>query len=220
MLQPGTTNSLVAVVTAAVDQLMDRMHAQEKAKAIADDENLEKAVLPPKRMILDRFLAATRLQMSQVQNRSAVLSAELDIEGVLSWFYAVAISSDKAATAKLWDGVTWSNLVMDKTGAFDVRQPWHVRELFKAMQRDSFGSRQGPEWCDIADIRAACAALPVASHTPADFVAGVLYLVLRRAIRKGEGTVYAPEPHNGPLDSTDRIFNIHVSCHRQTVQHA
>ena len=128
LLHPGATNTsgIVHAVASAVQMMFDRLHAEERAKARAmAEDNAEPPEDPPKRQLLagGGSLAATGLQMSLRQNRSAALSVEPEIDQVLAWF-TVDSSIDRGAPAKLWDGSTWHRPVMDKTRAFTVPHPW------------------------------------------------------------------------------------------------
>ena len=174
-------------------------------------------------------LAATGLQMSLQQNRGACLSVEPELEQVLSWFTADS-TMDRAAPSKLWDGVTWHRPVMDKSRAFTVEDPWygflcggHVIDLYKAMQADSFGLRQRvtacfgpPTWMELDDIRQACAALPTASQKPEDYVAGLLFPLLRWSVKDTAGSVYTPCADDGAAGLVDGNFNAHVSMQKET----
>jgi hypothetical protein len=165
--------------------------------------------------------------MSLQQNRGACLSVEPELSQVLSWFSADS-TIDGAAPAKLWDGVTWHRPVMDKTRAFTVCEPWwgflcgaHVMDLYRATLADHFGLRQRvtacygpPPWMTLQQIRNACALLPTASHKPEDYVAGLIFPLLRRSVKVGVGTVYSPCPDDGAGDLVDKNFDAHVSMQK------
>jgi hypothetical protein len=215
LLHPGATNSsgVIALVARTVEKLMTRLHADEKREAEENTPADEATTYPPKRHLLagGGSLAATGLQMSQGQNRSAALAVEPEVDGVLSWFRQEGSSCDKGAPGKLWDNVNWSRPVMDKTRAYDVIAPWfgfisagHIPELFTSCAKDDFGLRQRltksfgvPAWCSVAELRAACEALPVRSKEPSDFLCALLYPVLRWALAQPNGTEYTADPEDG-----------------------
>ena len=92
-------------------------------------------------------LAASGLQMSLKQNRSAALSVEPEIDQVLAWF-TVDSSIDRGAPAKLWDGSTWHRPVMEKTRAFTIPS---CGEIFGWAFGWPFGLLIGPLdfWLDL-----------------------------------------------------------------------
>lgn len=92
---------------------------------------------------------------------------------------------------------------MDKTRAFTIDRPWysilaagHVPEVFNATQRDAFGLRgrlticvPHPKFQTLEEVVAACNELCVPSHTPADFLASLLYPVLEDSLKHAEGDI-------------------------------
>lgn len=90
---------------------------------------------------------------------------------------------------------------MDKTRAFTIDRPWysilaagHVPEVFNATCRDAFGLRgrlticvPHPKFQTLEEVVAACNELCVPSHTPADFLAALLYPVLEDSLKHAEG---------------------------------
>eukprot|EP00959_Pyramimonas_sp_CCMP1952_P203650 4258412-Pyramimonas_sp.AAC.1 len=161
LLHPGATNtsSVIKVVSKAAALLTDLIFQKEDAevKEQARRDNQEedptaqvKYTHPPRRQLLagGGSAAATGMQMSCSQNRSAALSAEPEVDQILSWFSAEG-GIDGGVVAKLWDGLTWHRPVMEKRRAFEVKDPWwgliaggHVPELHKAIVNDHFGFRQ------------------------------------------------------------------------------
>ena len=235
LLQPGSTNSsgVTRVVSEALRLMFARQWKDELAQhdevVAALPENAEEPPAPPRRQLLagGGSLAATGLQMSLAQNRSAALCVEPEVDQLLAWFTAEA-SIDRAAPAKLWDGATWLRPVMDKSRAFEVVNPWfgvlcggHVPEVFRATQRDTFGLRQRvtavfghPLWLSISDIRAACNQLPVPSRKPEDFLAGLCFPALRWSVKR-QGMVFKPSEADGACELADRQFNQHMECQRE-----
>ncbi|CAK0883527.1 unnamed protein product, partial [Prorocentrum cordatum] len=124
------------------------------------------------------------------------------VDTIAQWF-SNENSVDAGALAKRWDGRVWNRGVMDKARAFCILRPWlsiatagHCPEIFKAMLTDKMGSRQRltvafprPTWRTIAQIRGACARLPVPSHTPEDYLAALLCPVLQNSLKRG-GAAY------------------------------
>ena len=120
--------------------------------------------------------------------------AEPDLNVVVQWFNNEQ-SVDAGAPAKLWDGRVWARPVLDKSRAFTIEHPWlsilaagHVPEIFKATVNDRIGMRHrltvafpSPTWRTIAQVRAACALLPVPTHAPDDYVAALLYPVFKNS---------------------------------------
>ena len=210
LLHPGSTNSS-GVVGCIADSLMklcqrdfkDRDRAA-RAEAEARTGNLSTYQEPHHRDLLagGGSLAATGIQMAKEGNRGAALVAEPELDNIVQWF-TNEVSVDAGAPAKLWDGRVWARGIAEKTRAFTIPRPWmsvlaggHVPELYKAMLVDKLGLRQRlavsfpePTWRTIAQIRKACQDLPVPSHTPEDYVAALLYPVLKSSLRRG-GVVY------------------------------
>lgn len=242
LLHPGATNSsgVIRVISMAVEKMFERlwrfeMQEAEKTHAAAVEAAGEEAEaipdlqLPPKRQLLagGGSLAATGLQMSLGQNRSACLSAEPELDQVLSWFTAEA-SIDKGAPAKLWDGVTWHRPVMDKSRAFSVPSPWygficggHIPELFNATLQDTFGLRRRltvcfghPTWMELSAIREACGRLPVASNKPDDFVAGLLFPIVRWSVKEASGAIYRATTDDGADKLVEANFNEHTAMQK------
>lgn len=204
LLQPGASNSsgAIKVQASSIEIMFTTLHRDEINKAKRDAEmagSEPPAELPPKRVLLagGGSLAATGMQMSQPQNRSAALTVEPELEQLLSWFTAES-SIDKGAPAKLWDNATWHRPVMEKSRAFSVYSPWfgsccagHVPELFRATKDDVFGLRDRctisygePRWMPIEEIRQACYDLPVDDNKPETFLAGLAYPVLRDSVNR------------------------------------
>ena len=137
-------------------------------------------------------VAACGLQMSAERNRSAALSIEPEIDVFLSWIQQET-TVDAAVAGKLWDGVTWHRPVMNGSNAFTVPDCFfsmcnagHVPDLYdQLLHGDAFGLRQRltvlfawPTFDDdnlLNRIKRGCAALPVPSKDPSDFIAALLF---------------------------------------------
>ena len=168
--------------------------------------------------------------MSQSQIRSACLSAEPELDQILGWFTAEA-SIDKGAPAKLWDGRTWHRSVLEKSRAFSIPCPWlsllcagHIPEVFKATVKDAFGLRQRltvafdrPSWLSINQIRTACMKLPVASHTPEDYLAGLLYPIFANSVKRPGGKVFKPATADGAAKAVDEKFDTHMELQQASL---
>jgi hypothetical protein len=241
LLHPGATNSsgVVSTVAKAVQKILQRLHEHEKKRAqdahnrlvqeLPEGEDPPELVLPPQRQLLagGGSLAAMGMQMSMMQNRGAALSVEPEVDQILTWFQMDS-STDKGAPGKLWDNATWHRPVMDRSKAFTVENPWygfiaggHVEELAKATAHDSFGLRQriltsfgSPEWATLQDIRVACEDLPVQSHVPEDYIAGLLFPVIRWAVSQSSGTEYEADREDGARDTCESNFDEHVEHQR------
>ena len=187
---------------------------------------------PPRRQILagGGSAAATGMQMSCRQNRSAALSAEPEVDQILSWFSAEG-GIDSGVVAKLWDGLTWHRPVMEKRRAFEVEDPWwgfiaggYVPELHKATLNDHFGLRQRitvcygePPWrpSTLASIRAACTALPVSTGKPHMFVAHLLWPLFRSSIVDGPIVRKPPDGEGGSFNVVERNFDAHCDMQEE-----
>ena len=232
LLHPGATNTsgVVKLVVETVQMLMARLeeHENAEAKQAADAEGQD-IVHPPRRQLLagGGSLAATGMQMSQKQNRSAALCAEPEIGQLLQWFSCDS-GIDAGAIAKLWDSVAWERPVMDKHRAFSVPAPWlstitggHIPETFRATKKDVFGFRQRvtalfgePLWLSMAETRKNCALLPIPSHRPAEFLAALLLPVLLWSVKQ-EKLVYHACEEDGAREYSDANFDGHLSCQRE-----
>ena len=239
MVHPGATNSsgVIQVTSRAAEQMFARLNKIERARAEEDavaafdiDGKDHKPHYPPAREILagGGSLAATGMQMSMGQNRSAAFSVEPEIEQVLMWFTAES-SIDRGATAKLWDSVTWHRPVMEKRRAFTVPNPWygflcggHIPELYRACFNDVFGIRQRvtasfgePQFKSIKDLRLACDRLPVASKRPRDFLAGLMFPLLRWNIGLEQPMVYTVSEGSEAQQAVDKNFDAHMALQRE-----
>ena len=238
LLHPGATNSsgVIGVVTKGINKLLEKLHRHESDAArsawdaLPEGERPEKYERPPRRQVLagGGSLAANGIQASQGQNRDAILSAECEIEGVLSWF-SNEMGVDKGAPGKLWDGEVWHRPAMDKSRAFSVLSPWfgiiaggHVPEMFKATQADSFGLRERltvsfaePQWKTMRELRAACAKLPVESQRPQDFVASLFFPVAAWSVGRKRPDVFKPSTDDGAQTMMDEKFDAHMDMQKQ-----
>ena len=233
LLHPGSTNSsgVIRLVIQSLQRLFAWRAVEETARAEAEVAEGENVVYPPRRQLLagGGSLAATGLQMSLPQNRSAALLAEPEIGSLLQWFGGGDSYIDSSAVAKVWDGVSWDRPVMDKHRAFTVENPWlgfitggHVAETFKATVKDVFGFRQRvtalygePLWLSLEDIRAACEQLPLQnSRKPADFVATLLLPLLRWSLTHDTLT-FAASAADGAQQRTAQNFNAHVDMQKE-----
>ena len=93
LLHPGATNTsaVVGIVSKAAAIMCDRLHRLECEKARQEANGTDADYVQPCRRELlsgGGSLAATGMQMSSQQNRSAALSCELELEQVLRWFTA------------------------------------------------------------------------------------------------------------------------------------
>ena len=118
--------------------------------------------------------------------------------------------------------------VLGKTRAFTIMQPWlsilavgHIPEVFRATLADKIGLRQRltvsfprPTWKTIAEIRNACALLPVPSHTPDDYVAALLFPVLRNSLSR-QPIVYTADLGDGASKVVDDKFDSHMALQRE-----
>ena len=95
LLHPSATNTsgVVQAVATAVDSMVERLRQE------AESEEREREAAPR------RQLAATGLQMSLVQNRSAALSVEPEMDPVLSWFTA-----DSSIVTGVYGPPQWSSI--------------------------------------------------------------------------------------------------------------
>ena len=73
-----------------------------------------------------------------------------------------------------------------------------------------------PSWTPIREIRAACTSLPVPSKRPEDFVAGLLFPVLRWSLSVPQGQLYQPSEEDGALDVVDQKFDEHVASQKES----
>ena len=232
LLHPGGTNSsgVVRLVIQTLQKLFTWRADVEAAAAEAATEEGKDVEYPPRRQLLagGGSLAATGLQMSLSQNRSAALVAEPEIGSLLQWFSGTDSGIDSSAVAKIWDGVTWDRPVMDKHRAFSVRDPWlgfitgaHIGDTFKATVRDVFGFRQRvtalygePLWSRLEDINAACRQLPLRdSHKPEDCLATLLVPLLRWSLRH-KRLSFAASDQDGAQERTAQNFNAHVDMQK------
>jgi hypothetical protein len=83
---------------------------------------------------------------------------------------------------------------------------------------DSFGLRERltvgfprPTWKTIREIRAACARLPVNSGKPEDFLAALLFPILKNALAHPGGRVFQPSRMDGAQGLVDEKFDGHMS---------
>lgn len=72
-----------------------------------------------------------------------------------------------------------------------------------------------PSWTPIREIRAACESLPVQSKKPEDFVASLLFPILRWSIAEPKGKLYKPSAADGALELVDQKFDEHVALQRE-----
>jgi hypothetical protein len=230
LLQPGATNSsgVVELTVQTVQLLMTWLAKHEDDEARRNTNPGDEVIFPPRRQLLagGGSLAATGMQMSQTQNRSAAVVAEPEIGQLLQWFSCEG-GIDSGAIAKLWDSVDWDRPVMDKSKAFTVINPWlstitgaHVPETYKATKKDVFGFGQRvtalfgePLWLTMAETRRNCELLPIASHKPADFLAAVLFPLLLWSVKQPE-LVYQASVEDGARAVADANFDSHVSMQR------
>ena len=122
------------MVARAAEVLTQRMQAREDATAraaaeaaaapLADTDSLEYVRLPRRQLLAGGgSAAATGMQQRLGENRSAALSAEPEIEQILTWFTAEG-GIDKGVVGKLWDSVAWHRPAMDKRRAITVPNLW------------------------------------------------------------------------------------------------
>ena len=231
LLHPGATNSsgVIKLVVETVQLLMSWLAELEEQQAKRETAEGEEVVYPPRRQLLagGGSLAATGMQMSQHQNRSAALCAEPEIGQLLQWFSCDS-GIDASAVAKLWDGTAWDRPVMDRSKAFTICNPWlstitgaHIPDTVKVTKKDVFGMRKRvtalfgePLWLTMAETRENCSQLPIASRIPAEFLAALLFPLLLWSAKHKE-LVYTASDLDGAREHSDRNFDNHLAMQKE-----
>lgn len=245
MLHPGATNSsgVTGCIADALQRICARDFDEAKVKADRELQRAAAAAAepdtqqgapetkePPRRQIIagGGSLAGTGLEMSQEKNRGAALVVEPEVDHVIQWF-TNEVSVDSSAPGKLWDGRAWHRAVLDKARAFTILNPWlsilcagHVPEVFKATVKDAFGLRQRltvcfpfPTFDNIRKVREVCMSLPVSSHTPEDYLAGLLYPVFKNSLAR-KGICLKPSSDDGADKEVDKKFDTHVELQKES----
>ena len=225
LCHPGATNSsgVIKVFHRALGTIMHRMEQCETAIGHANGQNAK--FKAKKRTIVagGGSVAATGLQMASEENRSAAVSVEPEIDVFLGWLQQ-EVGIDKGVAGKLWDASTWHRPVMNGAKAFTVEHMFfsicnagHIPEIYEALQGgDAFGLRQRltvlaprPTFQKAAFIRAACAALPVPSHKPEEFVASLLFPLMfwSVVVKRDCATCFVPCEADGALALIDGKFD-------------
>ena len=229
LLHPGAVNSsgVIKMTSGGVHRVFERLYTRERAAAAAAGDP------PPKKRRLlagGGSLAAMGLQMSAAENRGAALSVEPEIEGIFANFAAESVV-DRGVPGKLWDSTTWDRPVLATAKAFAVESPFdsmlaagHIPEHFRALREDDFGYRQRltasfqvPLWLTINEIRDACLRLPVPSHNPEDFLAGLWLPLLVWGLKpENAGAEFAPCVTDGAQELVDAKFNYRMQKQSET----
>lgn len=98
----------------------------------------------------------------------------------------------------------------------------HLPETFKATTKDVFGFRQRvtalfgePMWLSMAETRENCQKLPIASKTPLEFLAALLFPLLLWSVKNGT-LLYTADATDGARDLADANFDGHVALQKES----